>query len=48
MEIASRQESVEVMQNMMPGKATGAFEVSVEMVVASGEIRVKVMNYLCQ
>ena len=36
------------MQKMKSGKATGPSEVSVEMIVASGEIRVKVMMELCQ
>ena len=33
---------------MKSGKATGTSEVSVEMIVASGEIGVKVMMELCQ
>ena len=37
---------VEVMQKMKSGKATGLSEVSVEMIVASGKI--KVMMELCQ
>ena len=41
-------EIVEAMQKMKSGKATGPSEVSVEMIVASGEIRVKVMMELCQ
>ena len=39
---------VEVMQKMKSGKATAPSEVSVEMVVASGEIGFKVMMVLCQ
>ena len=35
-------------QRMKSGKATGPSEVSVEMIVASGEIRVEVMMELCQ
>ena len=41
-------EIVEAMQRMKSGKATGTSEVSVEMIVASGEIGVKVMMELCQ
>ena len=41
-------ETVEAMQKMKSGKATEPSEVSVEMVVASGEIEVKVMMKLCQ
>ena len=44
----SRNEIVEAMQKMKSGKATGPSEVSVEMIVASGEIGVKVMIKLCQ
>ena len=36
------------MQKMKSGKATEPSEVSVEMIVASGEIGVKVMMELCQ
>ena len=39
---------VEAMQKMKSGMATGPSEVSVEMIVASGEIGVKVMMELCQ
>ena len=39
---------VEAMQKMKSGKATGPSEVSVEMIVASGEIGVKVIMELCQ
>ena len=41
-------EIVESIQSMKSGKATGPSEVSVEMIVASGEIGVKVMMELCQ
>ena len=41
-------EIVEAIQSMKSGKATGTSEVSVEMIVASGEIGVKVMMELCQ
>ena len=41
-------EIVEAMQKMKSGKATGPSEVSVEMIVGSGEIGVKVMMELCQ
>ena len=41
-------EIVEVIQSMKSGNATGPSEVSVEMIVASGEIGVKVMMELCQ
>ena len=44
----ARNEIVEAMQEMKSGKTTGPSEVSVEMIVASGEIRVKVMMELCQ
>ena len=47
-EKVARNEIVEAMQRMKPGKATGPPEVSVEMIVASGEIGVKVMMELCQ
>ena len=43
-----RNEIVEAIQSMKSGKATGTSEVSVEMIVASGEIGVKVMMELCQ
>ena len=39
---------VKAMQKMKSGKVTGPSEVSVEMIVASGEIGVKVMMELCQ
>ena len=41
-------EIVEAMQKMKSKKETGPSEVSVEMIVASGEIGVKVMIELCQ
>ena len=41
-------EIVEAMQSMESGKATGTSEVSVEMIVASDKIGVKVMMELCQ
>ena len=41
-------EIVEAIQSMKSGKTTGTSEVSVEMIVASGEIGVKVMMELCQ
>ena len=43
-----RNEIEETIQSMKSGKATGPSEVSVEMIVASGEIEVKVMMELCQ
>ena len=47
-ERVGRNEIMEAMQRMKSGKATGPSEVSVEMIVASGEIGVKVMMELCQ
>ena len=47
-EKVTRVEIVEAMQKMISGKATRPSEVSVEMIVASGEIGVKVMMELCQ
>ena len=44
----ARNEIVEAIQSMKSGKATGPSEVSVEMIVASGEIGIKVMMELCQ
>ena len=41
-------EIVEAMQKMKSGRATGASEESVKMIVASGEIGVKVMMELRQ
>ena len=43
-----RDEIVEAIQSMKSGKATGTSEVSVEMIIASGEIGVKVIMELCQ
>ena len=48
LEKVPRNEIVETMQKMESGKATEPSEVSVEMIVASGEIGVKVMMELCQ
>ena len=48
MEKVVRNEIVEAIQSMKSGKATGPSEVTVEMIVASGEIGVKVMMELCQ
>ena len=39
----ARNEIVEAMQRIISGKATGPPEVNVEMIVASGEIGIKVM-----
>ena len=47
-EKVARNEIVEAMQRMKSGKATGLSEVSVEMIVASGKIGVKVMMEVCQ
>ena len=47
-EKVARNEIAEVIQMMKSEKATGPSEVSVEMIVASGEIGVKVMMELCQ
>ena len=47
-EKVTRNEIVEAMQKMKSGKATGPSEISVEMIVASGEIGVKEMMELCQ
>ena len=48
MEKVARNEIVEVTQKIKSGKATGPSEVSVEMIVASREIGVKIMMELCQ
>ena len=48
MEKVARNQIVKAMQKMKSEKATGPSEVSVEMIVASGEIRAKVMMELCQ
>ena len=47
-EKVAHNEIVEAIQSMKSGKATGPSEVSEEMIVANGEIRVKVMMELCQ
>ena len=47
-EKAARNEIVEAMQKMKSGKKTGPSEVSVEMIVVSGEIGAKVTTELCQ
>ena len=47
-EKVARNEIVKAMQKMKSGKATGPFEESVKMIVASGEIGVIVMMELCQ
>ena len=47
-EKVARNEIAEAIQMMKSEKATGTSEVSVEMIVASGEIGVKVMMELCQ
>ena len=44
----ARNEIVEAMQRMNSGKATGSSEVSMEMIIASGEIGLKVIMELCQ
>ena len=47
-EKVARIDIVAAMQSMELGKATGPSEVSVEVIVASGEIGIKVMMELCQ
>ena len=47
-EKVARNKIVEAIQSMKSRKATGPSEVSVQMIVASGEIGVKVMMELCQ
>ena len=47
-EKVTRNEIMETMQKMKSGKATEPSEVSMEMIVASGVIGVKVMIELCQ
>ena len=47
-EKVARNKIVEAMQKMKSGKTTGPSEVSVEMIVASAEIGVKVMMELCR
>ena len=44
----ARNEIVEAVQKMKLEEATGPSEASEEMIVASGEIRVKMMMELCQ
>ena len=44
----TRNEIVKAMDKMKLERATGPSEVSVEMIVASGETGVKVMTKLCQ
>ena len=48
LEKVARNEIVKAMQRMKSGNATGLIEVSVEMIVVSGEIGMKVMIELCQ
>ena len=48
MEKVVRNEIVETMQKMKPGKATGPSEVRMEMIVSSGKYKVIVMMELCQ
>ena len=47
-ERVSREEVVKAIQGMKTGKATGPSEVSVEMIIACGEIGIGVMMELCQ
>ena len=47
MEKVTRKEIVKVISKMKSGMATGPSEVSVEKIVASGEIGVKVVMSLC-
>ena len=47
-EKVAHSEIVEAMQKMKSGKATGPSEVSVERIVASGKIEIKVMMEVCQ
>ena len=47
-ERARREKVVKAMGEMKAGKAAGPSEVSVEMIAASGEIRIGVMVELCQ
>ena len=46
-EKVARNKIVEAMQNMKSGKATGPSEVSVEMIVTSSKIGLKLMMELC-
>ena len=48
MEKVARNKIVEAIHKMKSGKGIGPSEVSVEMIVASDEIKVKVMIELCQ
>ena len=47
-ERVSREEVVQAMRGMKTGKASGPSEVSVEMIIASGEMGIKVIMVLCQ
>ena len=47
-ERVSWEEVVKAIRQMKAGKAAGPLEVSVEMIAASGEIRIGVMVELCQ
>ena len=47
-ERVSQKEVVKVIREIKVGKAAGPLEVSVEMILASGEIRIGVMVELCQ
>ena len=47
-EKVARHEIVEAMQKMKAGKATGPTEISVETIISSDEIGVKMMMKLCQ
>ena len=47
-EKVARNEFVEAMPKMKSGKATGSSKASMKTMVASGEVRVKVMMKLCQ
>ena len=47
-EKVTRNEIVEAIQTMKSGRAIGPSEVTVEMIVASGEIGLQVMTDLCQ
>ena len=48
MEKVARNKIVKALQKMKSGKTSISSEVSVEMIVASGEIRVEVMMDLCE
>ena len=47
-EKVARNEIVEAMQKMKAGNATGPTEISVETIISSDEIGVKMMMKLCQ